>query len=45
MTVADSPRYPGAPRWVKVFGIIVISLVIVLVILRLTGHTPPHGGH
>jgi ABC-type transporter Mla subunit MlaD len=39
----------GAPRWVKVFGIIFIVLVLVFVILHLTGnslggpgsHTPP----
>ena len=29
---------PGAPRWVKVFGIIVLLLVLLLVILHLTGH-------
>jgi len=35
----------GTPRWVKVFGIIVIVLVLLFVILHLTGgglggHTP-----
>ncbi len=35
----------GAPHWVKVFGIIVIVLVLLFVILHLTGgglgrHTP-----
>ncbi|MGH9015202.1 MAG: hypothetical protein ACRDZ1_14900 [Acidimicrobiia bacterium] len=32
------------PRWVKVFGIIVLALVLVFVILRLTGAVPDHGG-
>ena len=43
--MADLPSYPGAPRWVKVFGIIVIALVLLLLIVRLTGHVPPEGGH
>lgn len=34
----DSP-----PRWVKVFGIIVIVLVLLIVILHLTGYSL--GGH
>jgi len=41
------------PRWVKLFGIIVIALVLLFVILHLTGnslggpgsHTPPSSGH
>ena len=33
----------GAPRWVKVSGIVVIVLVLVFVILHLTGHG--FGGH
>jgi hypothetical protein len=32
------------PRWVKVFGIIVLALVLVFVILQLTGVAPDHGG-
>jgi hypothetical protein len=31
---------PGTPRWVKVFGIIAIILVLLLVTLHLTGHSP-----
>ena len=36
---------PGAgstntPRWVKVFGIIAIVLVLLIVIMMLTGHDP-----
>jgi hypothetical protein len=30
----------GTPRWVKVFGIIVIVLVVVFIALHLTGHNP-----
>lgn len=41
-----SPRKPDSkamPRWVKVFGIIGIGLVLLFVILHLTGLSP--GGH
>lgn len=31
---------PGTPRWVKVFGIIGIVLVLGFVILHLTGNSP-----
>ncbi|MEP6664178.1 MAG: hypothetical protein ABJC04_11000 [Verrucomicrobiota bacterium] len=50
-TTHDSNRDTGTPRWVKVFGIIGIGLVLVFVILHLAGggfhgHTAPmeHGG-
>ena len=33
----------GAPRWVKVFGLIALGLVLLVVILKLTGHGP--GSH
>jgi hypothetical protein len=33
----------GMPRWVKVFGIIGIVLILLFVILHLTGHAPSHG--
>ena len=33
-------RAPGIPRWVKVFGIVVIALVVLFVILHLTGNSP-----
>ena len=36
--MADLPQYPGTPRWVKVFGIIVILLVALFAVLHLTGH-------
>ena len=35
--------YPGAPRWVKVFGIILIILVLLVMALRLMGHQGGHG--
>jgi hypothetical protein len=34
---------PGMPRWVKVFGLIALILVLVFVILHLTGRGL--GGH
>jgi hypothetical protein len=34
MHMANRPPYPGTPRWVKVFGIIVL-VVVVLVIARM----------
>jgi hypothetical protein len=50
----DSGSTTGAPRWVMVFGIVALALVLLFVILHLTGsglgaHTPPfnvteHGG-
>ncbi|MBI4311483.1 MAG: hypothetical protein HY681_06845 [Chloroflexi bacterium] len=41
--MADQPRYPGAPRWVKVFGIIGIIVVLLVVIVLFAGGGP--GGH
>jgi len=36
--MADLDRYPGTPRWVKVFGIFALVLVLLFIILHLTGH-------
>ena len=37
---------PSTPRWVKVFGIIAIALVLLFVILHLTGNSlGGPGGH
>jgi len=33
----NSDDDPGTPRWVKVFGIIFIVLIVLFVILHLTG--------
>jgi len=45
--MTDPPPYPGTPRWVKVFGIIFLVVVLVFVILHFTrgpgGHTSPSG--
>jgi hypothetical protein len=41
--MADLPPYPGTPRWVKVFGIIAIGLLLLVVILLLTGGPGRHG--
>ncbi len=39
----DRGSTTSTPRWVKVFGIIVIAAALLFVILHLTGHGP--GGH
>jgi hypothetical protein len=39
----DRGSPPGTPRWVKVFAIIALALVVLLVILHLTGRG--FGGH
>jgi len=36
--MADQPEYPGTPRWVKIFGIITIVLVLVFAIVHISGH-------
>ena len=38
--MANRPPYPGTPRWVKVFGIIAIVVVLLVVVMLLTGHGP-----
>jgi hypothetical protein len=35
--MANRPPYPGTPRWVKVFGIIVIVVVLLVVGLMFIG--------
>jgi hypothetical protein len=42
-TNLDQDSAPGTPRWVKVFGIGVIVLLLLFAGLHLTGHTPTHG--
>jgi hypothetical protein len=45
--IPDSPVYPGAPRWVKAFGVIAFVVVLLVVVLHLTGRGPGahmHGG-
>ena len=41
----DRGSTTGIPRWVYVFGIIVIVLVLLFVIVMLTGGAGGDGGH
>ena len=42
----DHESPPNTPRWVKVFGIVVVVLILFVVTLYLTGHGPMnHGDH
>jgi hypothetical protein len=34
---------PSTPRWVRVFGVIVVAAALLFLILHLAGHR--HGGH
>jgi hypothetical protein len=45
--MADQPPSDaGAPRWVKIFGLVALALVALFVALHLTGLAPRgHGGH
>ena len=43
--MADPPPYPGAPRWVKVFGIIVIVVVLLAVAMMVAGGEHGPGRH
>lgn len=36
---------PGAPRWVKALGIVVLVLLVAFLALHLTGHVPFAGMH
>jgi hypothetical protein len=40
---AESDTPPGTPRWVKVFGIVLVVLLFALAGLHLTGNAPMHG--
>jgi len=37
-TRPDPEAPPGVPRWVKVFGIVLLILILVFVVLHLTGN-------
>ncbi len=39
-TESDRRSPPSTPRWVKVFGVIFLVLVLLFVVLNLTGHSP-----
>ncbi len=40
---SDAGNYPGTPRWVKVFGIVVLALVLAVVVILVTGVGGEHG--
>ena len=42
---ADSPAYPGAPRWVKVLGMGVATPILLFVVLKLLGFEHGPGRH
>ncbi len=41
--MADSPPYPGTPRWVKISGIVVGVLTLLVAIVVVMGVAGPHG--
>lgn len=41
--MSDRESPPSTPRWVKIFGIIAIVLVLLFVIIQLTGIGGDHG--
>lgn len=41
--MAEIPPYPGTPRWVKVFGIVAVVLLLAGFVLLVTGVGGPHG--
>ena len=43
--MADPPRYPDTPRWVKVFGIIALVLVLLIVAMMFIGGEHGPGRH
>lgn len=42
---ADRAGRPSTPRWVKVFGAVVVALLLVLLVLHLTGNSVGPGMH
>jgi hypothetical protein len=40
--MVDPAPYPGIPRWVKIFGIMLGVIVLLAVILMVTGIGGPH---
>jgi hypothetical protein len=42
---ASKPNdYPGAPRWVKLLGVIALALLVVFAAVHITGRGFHHGG-
>jgi hypothetical protein len=40
---AERETPPGTPRWVKVFGVVLVVLLLAFAGLHLTGNAPMHG--
>lgn len=40
---SDRSPYPGTPRWVKVFAIVALAVVLLVVIILVTGVGGDHG--
>jgi hypothetical protein len=43
--MANRPPYPGTPRWVKVFGIILIVVILLAVAMMFIGGEHGPGRH
>jgi hypothetical protein len=43
--MADAPAYPGAPGWVKVFGMIALVVAVVFAVLHVVGRGPGEHRH
>lgn len=41
--MADLPLYPGAPRWLRTFGISLGIIALLLIVLIHAGGAPHHG--
>ena len=41
--MAEPSSYPGAPRWVKVSGIVAMIVILLIVIVIVAGVGGPHG--
>jgi hypothetical protein len=44
-SVSGGRTTPRTPRWVKMFGVVAIILVVAFLILHLTGNGPHGHGH
>lgn len=38
-----SDKYPGAPRWAKLTGVIALAMLVLLIVLLVAGIGGPHG--
>ena len=44
-THSAATGYPGTPRWVKVFGVAAVAVILLFAGLHLTGHGLGPGSH